>query len=96
VQLRVRYDCSTGTCNRWEGPTGGSFDTGPAPVITDVQNADVCSLEPNSVGPTYVETRVEVGVEGAANPITLDGGSMLRKPPDAHDDPLDTSPRSAA
>jgi len=78
VQRRVRYDCSSGTCNRWEGPAGGSFDTGPVPVITDVQNADVFSLEPNSVDPTYVVTRVEVRVRNANNPITLDGGFSLR------------------
>jgi hypothetical protein len=78
VQRRVRYDCSGGTCNRWEGPPGGSLDTGPAPVITNVTNADVFSLEPNSVDPTYVETRVEVRVDGAQNPITLDGGFLLR------------------
>jgi hypothetical protein len=78
VQRRVRYDCSTGTCNRWEGPAGGALDTGPVPVITDVLNADVFSLEPNSVDPTYVETRVEVNVKGAGNPITLDGGFALR------------------
>ena len=78
VQRRVRYDCSSGTCNRWEGPSGGSLDTGPVPVITDVQNADVFSLEPNSVDPTYVVTRVEVRVKDASNPITLDGGFALR------------------
>ena len=78
VQRRVRYDCSSGTCNRWEGPAGGALDTGPVPVITDVQNADVFSLEPNSVDPTYVVTRVEVDVKDANNPITLDGGFALR------------------
>ena len=78
VQRRVRYDCSSGTCNRWEGPSGGGLDTGPVPVITSVQNADVFSLEPNSVDPTYVVTRVEVRVKGASNPITLDGGFALR------------------
>lgn len=78
VQRRVRYDCSSGTCNRWEGPSGGALDTGPVPVITNVQNADVFSLEPNSVDPTYVVTRVEVKVPGANNPITLDGGFALR------------------
>jgi hypothetical protein len=78
VQRRVRYDCSSGTCNRWEGPAGGALDTGPVPVITSVQNADVFSLEPNSVDPTYVVTRVEVRIAGANNPITLDGGFALR------------------
>ena len=68
VQRRVRYDCSSGTCNRWEGPSGGALDTGPVPVITNVQNADVFSLEPNSVDPTYVVTRVEVKVPGRQQP----------------------------
>ena len=57
---------------------GGALDNGPVPVITNVQNADVFSLEPNSVDPTYVVTRVEVKVPGANNPITLDGGFALR------------------
>ena len=78
VQRRVRYDCTTGTCKRWEGPAGGALTTGPVAVITNVQNADVFSLEPNSVDPTYVLTRVEVKVTGANNPITLDGGFALR------------------
>ena len=78
AQRRVRYDCSGGACNRWEGPPGGSLTSGPVPVITDVQNADVFSLEPNTVNPTYVVTRVEVTVRGAGNPITLDGGFALR------------------
>ena len=78
VQRRVRYDCSTGTCQRWEGAVGGSLTSGPVTVITDVQNADVFSLEPNSVDPTYVVTRVEVSVKNAGNPITLDGGFALR------------------
>ena len=78
VQRRVRYDCSTGRCQRWEGAAGGALTTGPVTVITDVLNADVFSLEPNSVDPTYVVTRVEVAVKGAGNPITLDGGFALR------------------
>ena len=78
TQRRVRYDCSTGTCNRWEGPAGGTLSTGPVPVITDVENADVFSLVPNTVDPTYVTTRVEVTVKGANNPIVLDGGFALR------------------
>ena len=77
-QRRVRYDCSGGVCSRWEGPPGGGLTSGPEPVITDVQNADVFSLEPNTVNPTYVVTRVEVSVKGAGNPITLDGGFALR------------------
>ncbi len=78
VQRRVRYDCSTGSCQRWEGAVGGALSTGPVTVISDVQNADVFSLSPNSVDPTYVITRVEVSVKGASNPITLDGGFALR------------------
>jgi hypothetical protein len=77
-QRRVRYDCSAGACNRWEGPPGGALSSGPVPVITDVQNADVFALEPNTVNPTFVVTRVEVSVKGATNPITLDGGFSLR------------------
>ena len=78
-QRRVRYDCSSGTCNRRADLDGdGILDTGPVPVITDVVNADVFSLEPNSVDPTFVVTRVEVRVKDAKNPIVLDGGFGLR------------------
>ena len=75
---RVRYDCTTGTCNRYEGPVGGSLSTGPVPVITSVINPDVFELSPDTIDPTYVVTRVEVHVAGATNPITLDGGFALR------------------
>jgi hypothetical protein len=78
VQRRVRYDCTSGICNRWEGAPGGSLTSGPVPVIVDVVNADIFSLEPNSIDPTYVVTRVEVKVKDAVNPITLDGGFALR------------------
>jgi hypothetical protein len=74
----VRYDCTSGTCNRYEGPVGGSLSTGPVPVITNVVNPDVFELSPDTIDPTYVVTRVEVHVAGATNPITLDGGFALR------------------
>jgi hypothetical protein len=47
-------------------------------VVSDVLNADVFQLEPNSVDPTRVVTRVEVRVRGANNPIVLDGGFAFR------------------
>jgi hypothetical protein len=47
-------------------------------TIADVQNADVFVLMPNTVNPAYVGVKVEVGVRGASNPITLDGGFALR------------------
>jgi hypothetical protein len=78
AQRRVRYDCTGGACNRWEGPPGGGFTSGPEMTIADVQNADVFVLMPNTVNPAYVGVKVEVGVRGASNPITLDGGFALR------------------
>ena len=36
------------------------------------------SSRPNSVNPTFVSMKVEVGVNGANNPIVLDGGFELR------------------
>jgi Tfp pilus assembly protein PilX len=78
VPRHVRYDCSAGACNRYEGAPNGPLSEGPVPVITKLENADVFALEPDTVNPTYVVTRVEVTVEGAQNPITLDGGFRLR------------------
>ena len=79
VQRHVRYDCSTGTCRRSEGPAGGTtYDIGPVNVISDVLNTDVFTLQPDTVSPTYVTTRVQVRVKGAQNPITLEGGFALR------------------
>ncbi len=79
VERHVRYDCSAGTCRRSEGPAGGTtYDVGPVDVIGNVLNSDVFTLQPDSVNPTYVTTRVQVQVKGASNPITLEGGFALR------------------
>ena len=75
---RVRYECASGSCKRWEGPAGGVLDTGPETVIWGLQNADVFFFSPDSVNPTFVSMKVEVSVRGAANPIVLDGGFELR------------------
>ena len=75
---RVRYECTSGSCKRWEGPAGGALDTGPETVIWGLQNADVFFFSPDSVNPTFVSMKVEVSVKGAANPIVLDGGFELR------------------
>lgn len=78
VPRRVRYECLDGACTRWEGPVGGSFDTGPETVIAGVQNPDVFFFSPNRVNPTFVSMTIEVGVNGASTPIVLDGGFELR------------------
>jgi hypothetical protein len=77
VKRRVRYECAA-TCQRWEGPENGALTSGPAPVISNVQNPDVFTLLPNSVNPTYVAFRVEASVKGASKPIVFDGGFALR------------------
>ena len=77
VQRRVRYECLSGACTRYEGPVGGSLGTGEA-VISNVSNPDVFFFEPDSVNPTYVAVKLEVTVSGATNPIVLDGGFALR------------------
>ena len=75
----VRYDCSDGTCNRWEGPAGGTtFTSGPVQVITDVQNTNVFGMEPDSINPVFVAVAVQVSVSGQTNPIELTGGVALR------------------
>ena len=75
---RVRYECTSGSCKRWEGPAGGALDTGPETVIWGLQNADVFFFSPDSVNPTFVSMKVEVAVKGATNPVVLDGGFELR------------------
>jgi hypothetical protein len=77
VQRHVRYECLSGACTRYEGAVGGPLGTGQA-VITGLQNADVFFFSPDSVNPTYVSVKLEVGVAGANNPIVLDGGFALR------------------
>jgi len=78
VQRRVRYECASGSCRRWEGPVGGSLNTGSETIITGLQNPDVFFFSPDSVNPTFVSMKVEVAVTGATNPIVLDGGFELR------------------
>src|SRR5215213_10175267 len=77
VKRRVRYECGA-VCQRWEGPENGALTSGPAPVISNVQNPDVFTLMPNSINPTYVAFRVEASVRGASKPIVFDGGFALR------------------
>jgi Tfp pilus assembly protein PilW len=78
VQRRVRYECLSGSCVRYEGAPGGALTTGPETVISGVQNPDVFFFEPDSVNPAYVAVKLEVAVKNASNPIVLDGGFSLR------------------
>jgi type II secretory pathway pseudopilin PulG len=78
VERHVRYECLDGSCVRYEGPANSAFTTGPETVIPNVQNPDVFSFSPDSVNPTFVSVKLEVQVQGAANPIILDGGFALR------------------
>jgi hypothetical protein len=78
VLRRVRYECLSGSCRRWEGSAGGTLDTGPETIITGLQNPDVFFFSPDSVNPTFVSMKIEVAVTGATNPIVLDGGFELR------------------
>lgn len=82
----VRYDCSAGSCKRSEGPSQGTFDTGPVTIIEGVQSAEFqlladnpgVGLEPNYVDPTFVTVTLRVSVPGATNPIVLNDGFNLR------------------
>jgi Tfp pilus assembly protein PilW len=78
VRRRVRYECQSGSCVRYEGPANGSLTSGPETVIPSVRNTDVFFFEPNSVNPNFVAVKLEIGVRGASNPVTLDGGFALR------------------
>ena len=78
VKRRVRYECITNACNRWEGAPDGALTTGPLTVITNVQNPDVFTMLPSTIDPTYVAIRVEVSVKNATKPIVFDGGIALR------------------
>jgi Tfp pilus assembly protein PilW len=82
----VRYDCSVGQCNRYQGATEGSWTSGPVPVVKGVQYADFqlladsppSGLQPNYVSPSYVVITLKVTVPGANNPIVLNDGFNLR------------------
>ena len=78
VQRRVRYECMSGVCRRWEGPVGDALDMGPETVMSGLQNPDVFFFYPDSVNPAFVSMKVELSVTGAKNPIVLDGGFELR------------------
>ncbi|MEX0744451.1 MAG: hypothetical protein WD118_02515 [Phycisphaeraceae bacterium] len=79
VLRHVRYDCTTGSCKRYEGPSGGTtFTSGPVNVITDIQNSNVFEMEPDFINPNFVALAVDVGVKDAANPIKLSGGVALK------------------
>lgn len=78
VLKRVRYDCSSGSCKRYEGPSGGALTSGPETIISGVRNVDVFFFEPDNVNPNFVTVKVELNVSGATNPMTLDGGFGLR------------------
>jgi hypothetical protein len=78
VQRRVRYECLSGSCLRYEGPSGGSLTSGPETVIPGVVNADVFFFEPDNVKPNFVSVKLEIRVKNASNPLTLDGGFALR------------------
>jgi hypothetical protein len=77
VQRHVRYECLDGACTRYEGSVGGSLGSGET-IIPGLQNPDVFFFSPDSVNPTYVSVKIEVGVKGASNPMVLDGGFALR------------------
>jgi hypothetical protein len=77
VQRHVRYECLDGACTRYEGPVGGALGTGET-VISNLENPDVFFFSPDSVNPTFVSVKLEVTVQGAENPIVLDGGFALR------------------
>jgi len=82
VERHVRYECLNGSCVRYEGPANSAFTSGPVTVISNVQNPDVFFFSPDSVNPTYVSVNLEVRVQGANNPIVLDGGFALRNQQD--------------
>jgi Flp pilus assembly pilin Flp len=77
VQRHVRYECLDGACTRYEGAVGGALGTGET-VISGLENPDVFFFSPDSVNPTFVSVKLEVTVQGAGNPIVLDGGFALR------------------
>jgi len=77
-EKHVRYECLNGACTRYEGDANGTTFTKSETVISNVQNADVFFFEPSNVNPTYTAVRLEVKVNGANNPVTVEGGFALR------------------
>lgn len=79
VPRHVRYECTTGSCKRYEGPSGGAtFTSGPVSVITDIQNSNVFEMKPDSINPNFVALVVDVGVKDASHPIRLSGGVAFK------------------
>ena len=76
---RVRYDCTGGSCKRYEGNVGAlTWTSGPVTVISNVLNANVFAMEPDYVNPSFVALNLDVSVRGASRPIALTGGVTLR------------------
>ena len=78
VQRRVRYDCSTGTCQRWEGAVGGALSTGPVTVISERPERRRLRALAELHRSDLRRDPGRGAVKGASNPITLDGGFALR------------------
>src|SRR4051794_39622413 len=78
VEKHVRYECLNGSCTRYEGAANGTTFSDSETVIRNVQNGDVFFFKPNNVNPEYTSVRLEVKVNGANNPVTLEGGFALR------------------
>jgi Tfp pilus assembly protein PilW len=78
VEKHVRYECLNGACTRYEGAANGTTFGTSEVVISNIQNADVFFFKPDNVNPTFTAVKLQVNVNGASNPVTLEGGFALR------------------
>jgi len=79
TQQLVRYDCTAGSCKRYQALTSGTLGVGtPVTVVTGVQNSNVFTMEPDYINPDLVVVELDVGVAGATRPITIKGGVALK------------------
>lgn len=76
--VQVRYDCSQGgVCRRFSAPVGQPLPATGVLLVTGVSNADIFSVEPDLVHPSYVGVHLRLRRAGSSVPIDVSDGVGL-------------------
>lgn len=79
IRCRVTYQCGAGSCTRAESAPGVAAAGGGVRVVEGLLGNDIFSYLPADTEPkTFVEIELQVGNEGEADSVTVDGGVALR------------------
>lgn len=74
----VRYDCTGGSCTRFEGPKAGPVGATGKVLVTGVRNTDLFSVSPDFVNPTYLGIKLRIAITGQSNALNFTDGVNLR------------------